>query len=212
MFARAKALCLFACTEALCPSHQFFHHFGMEPHFLGINQYFYRHNMVLQQDLNPGPQFRFKNSTTRSPCSHSHERTHNHTQTKMSRIVRKPDFCLCENKGADQLRSNCEADHAFVFATRIVQSLFFLNPKFQASRSVCVRADRKPRRPVFSRRGSNLGFKLVCLSTVRYVICYYYFYVTKITTNWKLIKTQFFFRLCMSPIKMCVCLFASNIF
>ena len=24
----------------------------------------------------------------------------------MSRIVRKPDFCLCENKGADQLRSN----------------------------------------------------------------------------------------------------------
>ena len=24
----------------------------------------------------------------------------------MSRIVRKPDFCLCENKGADQLRGN----------------------------------------------------------------------------------------------------------
>ena len=24
--------------------------------------------------------------------------------------MRKPDFCLCENKGADQLRSNCEAD------------------------------------------------------------------------------------------------------
>ena len=28
----------------------------------------------------------------------------------MSRVTRKPDFCLCENKGADQLRSNCEAD------------------------------------------------------------------------------------------------------
>ena len=28
----------------------------------------------------------------------------------MSRAVRKPDFCLCKNKGADQLRSNCEAD------------------------------------------------------------------------------------------------------
>ena len=27
----------------------------------------------------------------------------------MSRIVRKPDFCLCENKGADQLRCHCEA-------------------------------------------------------------------------------------------------------
>ena len=33
----------------------------------------------------------------------------------MSRIVRKPDFCLCENKGADQLRSNCEADQRLCF-------------------------------------------------------------------------------------------------
>ena len=32
-----------------------------------------------------------------------------------SRIVRKPDFCLCENKGADQLRSNCEADQRLCF-------------------------------------------------------------------------------------------------
>ena len=29
---------------------------------------------------------------------------------QMSSIMRKTDFCLCENKGADQLRSNCEAD------------------------------------------------------------------------------------------------------
>ena len=50
---------------------------------------------------------------------------------------------------------------AFVFATRIVQSLYFLNPKFQASRHilwlcslVCVGLCRKPRRPVFSQRGS----------------------------------------------------------
>ena len=50
---------------------------------------------------------------------------------------------------------------AFVFATWIVQSLFFLNPKFQASshllwqyRPVCVGPGRKPRRPVFSQRGS----------------------------------------------------------
>ena len=50
---------------------------------------------------------------------------------------------------------------AFVFATRIVQFLFYLNPKFQASssflslyRPVCVGPGRKPRRPVFSRRGS----------------------------------------------------------
>ena len=33
----------------------------------------------------------------------------------LSHIVRKPDFCLCENKGADQLRSNCEADQRLCF-------------------------------------------------------------------------------------------------
>ena len=27
--------------------------------------------------------------------------------TQMSCVMRKPEFCLCENKGADQLRSNC---------------------------------------------------------------------------------------------------------
>ena len=49
----------------------------------------------------------------------------------MSRIVRKPDFCLCENKVAAKLIS------AFVFATRIVQFLFFLNPKFQLLAHFC---------------------------------------------------------------------------
>ena len=49
----------------------------------------------------------------------------------------------------------------FVFATRIVQSLSFLNTKFRAfshflrRRSlICVGPGRKPRRPVFWRRGS----------------------------------------------------------
>ena len=53
---------------------------------------------------------------------------------------------------------------AFVFATWIVQSLFYLDPKFQASSHllcvyslVCVRPGRKPQRPVFSQRGSS-GF------------------------------------------------------
>ena len=51
---------------------------------------------------------------------------------------------------------------AFVFAIRIVQSLYYLNPKFQASSHllwlyspVCVGPGRKPRRPVFSQRGSE---------------------------------------------------------
>ena len=45
----------------------------------------------------------------------------------------------------------------FVFATRIVQSLYFLNPKFQTFSHflrlyspVCVRPGRKPQSPVFS--------------------------------------------------------------
>ena len=77
----------------------------------------------------------------------------------------KTGFCMCENKDADQLRGDREADlSAFVFAIRIVQSLFYLNPKFQASSHllwlyspVCVGPGRKPRRPVFSQRGSYMS-------------------------------------------------------
>ena len=49
---------------------------------------------------------------------------------EMSRIVRKTDFCLCENKGADQLRGNREADLRLCF--------------------------RIGKNPVFSRRGSDI--------------------------------------------------------
>ena len=66
---------------------------------------------------------------------------------------------------------------AFVFATRIVQSLYFLILKFQASSHlvwlyspVCVRPGRKPRRPVFSQRGTidseNLCSSLLLLFTL----------------------------------------------
>ena len=33
----------------------------------------------------------------------------------MSRDMRKPDFCICENKDADQLRGNREADQRLCF-------------------------------------------------------------------------------------------------
>ena len=63
----------------------------------------------------------------------------------------KPTICKGENKDADQLGGNREADHVFVFATRIVQFLFYLNSKFQASssflylyRSVYVGPVREP--------------------------------------------------------------------
>ena len=48
---------------------------------------------------------------------------------EMSCRMRKPTICIGEDKTADQL---CSIS-AFVFAARIVQSFFFLNPKFQAS-------------------------------------------------------------------------------
>ena len=33
----------------------------------------------------------------------------------LSRVMRKPDFCQCETKGADQLCSNCTADQRLCF-------------------------------------------------------------------------------------------------
>ena len=35
--------------------------------------------------------------------------------------MRKPAFCICQDKGADQLRRNHTADNVFVFASEIVQ-------------------------------------------------------------------------------------------
>ena len=63
----------------------------------------------------------------------------------------KTGVLLMENRDADQLLIS-----AFVFVTRMVQSLYFLNPKFQASSPlqwlyspVCVGPGRKPQIPVF---------------------------------------------------------------
>ena len=58
-------------------------------------------------------------------------------------------------------RSAAQLISVFVFATQIVQSIYFLNPKFQASSHllwlyspVYAGPGRKSRRPVFSWRGS----------------------------------------------------------
>ena len=77
----------------------------------------------------------------------------------MSLVMRKPAFCICENKDADQLRSNREADQRLCF--RYTDSTIPLLPKFQASSHllsqyslVCVGPGRKSQRPVFSQQGS----------------------------------------------------------
>ena len=81
----------------------------------------------------------------------------------MSYVLRKPDFCNCLNKGADQLRgsANRAADQRLCFHY-IVQSLYFLNPKCQASShllwlysQVCVEPDRNPLKQVFLQLGSK---------------------------------------------------------
>ena len=35
----------------------------------------------------------------------------------ISSVMRKPAFCICKNKGADQLHGNSAADQPFVFAS-----------------------------------------------------------------------------------------------
>ena len=67
----------------------------------------------------------------------------------MSRLMGKPIIRMCENKGADQLRGNREADQRLC----LVQSLYFLNTKFHASSCllllcspVCVGPGRKQQR------------------------------------------------------------------
>ena len=41
--------------------------------------------------------------------------TNEQTNKHLSHLIRKPKICICENKDADQLRSNCEADQRLCF-------------------------------------------------------------------------------------------------
>ena len=75
--------------------------------------------------------------------------------------MRKPTFCICENKDADQLRGNREADQRLCF--RYLDSMIPLLSKSEISSlwpsSVAVqpglcRTRSETRMLVFSRRGS----------------------------------------------------------
>ena len=75
--------------------------------------------------------------------------------------MRKPAFAYAKTK-AQSLRT-AKLIRAFVFAIRIIQFLYYPNPKFQALSNlvwlyspVCVGPGRKPGRLVFSERGSNV--------------------------------------------------------
>ena len=68
--------------------------------------------------------------------------------------MRKPDFCICENKAADQLRGNREADQRLCF--RYTDSTIPLLPICEITSlypssvavqpGLCVGPGRKPRR------------------------------------------------------------------
>ena len=49
----------------------------------------------------------------------------------ISLVMRKPFICICENKDADQLRGDCEADQRFCF--RYSDSTITLLPKSEIS-------------------------------------------------------------------------------
>ena len=49
----------------------------------------------------------------------------------VSLVMRKPDFCICDNKDADQLRGNREADQRLCF--RYTDSTIYLLPKYEIS-------------------------------------------------------------------------------
>ena len=69
----------------------------------------------------------------------------------LSRVMRKPAFAYAKTKEQISCTVTAELINAFVFTTKIVQSLYFLKPKFQASShllllysQVCAGPGRKP--------------------------------------------------------------------
>ena len=75
--------------------------------------------------------------------------------------MRKPAFSYAKTKTQISFAVTAKLISAFVLATRIEQFLYFIYTKFQASSHlvllyslIYVGPGRKPRRPVFSQRGS----------------------------------------------------------
>ena len=88
-----------------------------------------------------------------------HYKIHN-----LSGVMRKPTFCICENKGADQLRGNREADQRLCFrytgSTITLLSKYEISslwPSFVAVQPGLCQTRLETRTLVFSRPGS-FGF------------------------------------------------------
>ena len=70
--------------------------------------------------------------------------------------MRKPTICICENKGAVRLRSNCEADQRLCFRNSDSTIPLLLISKVSSFLlySVTVQPGHEPESVVFSRTGS----------------------------------------------------------
>ena len=76
--------------------------------------------------------------------------------------MRKSAFCIAKTKAQISCAMTVHLISAFVFATKIVQSHFFLNPKFSASSHILwmyspvrVVPGQKPQRQIFLQHGSD---------------------------------------------------------
>ena len=86
--------------------------------------------------------------------------------------MRKPRICICENKDADQLRDNHEADQRLLFfAAGIVQFFYFLNPKLSASVS-CGCSARIVSGVVGNYVAAHGRMPLTCVRRVHVIILY----------------------------------------
>ena len=99
-------------------------------------------------------------------CIITPEGPHNVDKLHMSLVMKNRIFAYAKTKTQISFAVTAKLISAFTFATRIVQFLFYLNPKFQASSHllwlyspVCVGPGRKPRRPIFSELGSYVHSK-----------------------------------------------------
>ena len=109
------------------------------------------------------------------------------TRNHMSRVVRKPAFWICENKDADQLRGNREADQRLCF--RYTDSIIPLLSKSEISSfysssdaaqpGLCRTCFRKPRRPVSQNEAHVVsvrrGFLFLMVIRICCVILFWHF-------------------------------------
>ena len=86
---------------------------------------------ILGLDRNVLDIYRAPNNTTETEDNQLNLRPDGHSNRQMSRVMRKPMFCICENKDTDQLRGDREADQRLCF--RYIDSTIPLLSKSQIS-------------------------------------------------------------------------------